>query len=155
MNNARHIHVFFWFVLVFRAKFWRFLYRVLSILGMIQICLTFKKYFFDLKRTVRVIITRKRNWFSISDSHWKNGLSAKKGALAKSMNMNICVVCTSIKYLQELLIVKLNLKKINSGKTPYFVTAPFYTPKFICLKISLWQRSLIWKCWDFNRSFFN
>ena len=100
-------------------------------------CLTFKKYFFDLKRTVQVIITRKRNWFSISDSDWKNAPSNKKGALAKSVNMNICVVRTSIKYLQELLIVKLNFKKINGGKTPYFVTAPSYTPKFICLNISL------------------
>ena len=38
------------------------------------------------------------------------------------------------------------LNKVVTGKNPFFVIGPFYTPHFICLNIGFWKSSFVWKC---------
>ena len=41
----------------------------------------------------------------------------------------------------------------TSGTTPFFVIGLFCTPQSICLNISFWQGSFVWKFYVFNRTF--
>ena len=44
---------------------------------------------------------------------------------------------------------------VVSGKTPFFVIGPFYTPHSVCLNIGFCQGGSVWKCCVFNRNTFN
>ena len=46
-------------------------------------------------------------------------------------------------------------KKISYCQTPFFVMGPFCTPHSICLNISFWYDSFVWKYYVFNLSAFN
>ena len=80
-----------------------------------------------------------KNASAFMNTHSKNAPSNKTQVIIKSMNMEIWEVGT----LNQLFIrgsyteIKFSKKKkVNkavSGKTPFFVTAPFYTLHSICL----------------------
>ena len=40
--------------------------------------------------------------------------------------------------------IKFSKKEVVSGKNPFFVTSPFYTPHSICLNIGFWRGSFVW-----------
>ena len=55
-------------------------------------------------------------------SHWENTLKLNQ-ALTKSMNMDICVICT----LNQLKKVSYNQINFQKKTSPFFETGPFYT----------------------------
>ena len=52
-------------------------------------------------------------------------------------------------------VANVQRSKVVSCKNPFFVIGPFCTTHSVCLKISFWQGSFVWKLWVFKRSTFN
>ena len=73
------------------------------------------------------------------------------------MNIDICVVGTSVNSLYKFPKLKQNFQKneVVTGKTPFFGIGPFCTPNSICLNIGFWQSSFVWKFCVLNLSIFS
>ena len=74
-------------------------------------------------------------YFLLKDTHREKTLSKKTAALTKSMNMDIWVVVTSNQLFVRGSKLEQNFQKnkVDTGKTLFFLVAPFVTHHCICL----------------------
>ena len=101
----------------------------------------------------------KKIWriFVFQDTYREKAPSNKTPALTKSTNVGIWALVQQINSLQEVLRLKKKIQKniAVTAKTLFFVIGPFCSYHFICLNISFWHGSFVWKWCVFNVSAFN
>ena len=94
------------------------------------------------------IISNGCSRISLKDTHREKAPSYKTSTFSKGMSLGGWYIKSTL-YMRLLYwskIFKRKKKKIDTGKTVFFVIGPFCTPHSICLNIGFWEGSFVWIC---------